>query len=48
MCGPKVFKGVLLPHSVASKNNEINYFKTRRACGFVTLEVNWFKLRGCN
>jgi hypothetical protein len=40
MGGPKGFKGVLLPHFVASKNNEINYFKTGRACGFVTLEGN--------
>ena len=38
MVGPKGFKGALLPHSVASKNNEINYFETGRACGFVTLE----------
>lgn len=38
MGGPKLFEGVLLPHSVASKNNEISYFKTGRACGFVTLE----------
>jgi hypothetical protein len=40
MGGPKEFKGDLLLHSVVSKNNEINYFKTGTACGFVTLEGN--------
>jgi hypothetical protein len=48
MGGPKGLNGVLLLLSVASKNNEINYYKTGRFCGFITLEGNWFNLRGCN